>query len=586
MSGLQTAVSGLRAAQAGLYVTGHNMANSGAIGFSRQRARQAEFYSSTVLFNAKGAMQKGLGVDIASLTQIRDYFLDDAYRAENCRLGYYQIKSAAGSEVESIIGEMESQYHFQTAILDMWNALHELSAHPEGFETRSNFMAMANAFVIKVDDIYNRLLDYQHNLDSQAREAVKQINGLVDEVHALNQKIMEAESSGDHANDYRDQRNICLDQLSQIIPVEWKENTNNNVNIISEGSVLLSNGARSHVGLKYISGAYNYVEPVLTPSTEILPADTPVNQFAPLFHFDAPVNAKNGNDKGSLKGILMARGTKPANYLGETAWAAPTAPDPSDMAAYPGGASNPQYTIDLEQYGIDDRNYRNDVYSVKYCFIPQVTQQLDTIVHSAVTLINDAFAPWADLGGGAEQDPDGPFDLYGTQSYMEVFKRKKLDRWTSGAFNAETGGDYYSQYTLGNLEINPELLKDGGVNFIALSLSGDREDNRLIRRLLNDWNDRIIDLGGGEKLSVNDAYKRFVSDIGTRTSENLHFVNEQSVLVDQTETKRSQVMGVSLDEELKNMMLFQHAYDAAARILNVIDAMLDKLVNGTGRVGL
>jgi len=59
-------------------------------------------------------------------------------------------------------------------------------------------------------------------------------------------------------------------------------------------------------------------------------------------------------------------------------------------------------------------------------------------------------------------------------------------------------------------------------------------------------------------------------------------VTEQSLLTAQTDEKRSRTMGVSLDEELKNMMIYQHAYGAAARILNVIDSMLDRVINNTG----
>lgn len=64
------------------------------------------------------------------------------------------------------------------------------------------------------------------------------------------------------------------------------------------------------------------------------------------------------------------------------------------------------------------------------------------------------------------------------------------------------------------------------------------------------------------------------------------FSEEQTILATQVDNKRKQVSGVSMDEEMKNMMIYQHAYNASSRILNVIDSMIDKLVNGTGRVGL
>ncbi|NWN98688.1 MAG: flagellar hook-associated protein FlgK, partial [Bacillus sp. (in: Bacteria)] len=67
-------------------------------------------------------------------------------------------------------------------------------------------------------------------------------------------------------------------------------------------------------------------------------------------------------------------------------------------------------------------------------------------------------------------------------------------------------------------------------------------------------------------------------------SANTNMENVQ-VLVDSVEYNRQSVSGVSLDEELTNMITFQHAYNASARMITVIDEMLDKIINGMGVVG-
>jgi len=558
MSGLSVAVSGLNAAQTGLYVTGHNMANVDTEGYARQRPVQADFLYSRVGENDLGIFQKGLGTDIKGIVQLRDRFLDEAYRIENSRLGFYSVKADAGSEVEAIIGEMQSRYNFQSVLLDLWNALNELSTHPEGLETRGNFIATSVAFVTKAEDVFNRLFEYQHNLDGQIRIKVKEINGLISDIDRLNNKISEAVMAGDHANDYRDQRNVCLDKLSAILPIDIREKWDSTVSITTEGKELLANGKKTHIGLKYTAQEYSFVEPVLTPGDEILPASLPREEFTPLFTFIEPVNATYGNDSGSLKALMLSRGTRPANHRGV-----------GGLPAYPADS---------------DGDYRqgNDEYSLENCFIPMVMQDVDTLVYEVTAMINDRFAPYTAAG---LRDTAAPFDLTGTQSYTEVFKRKIMDREDAITYTRiqETPGNFYSLYTNGNLVVNPVLLQPGGANLLALSRSGDREDNRLVLELIEGWNS-LITGQSGDKVSVDDGYKQLISFIGAETSADLNFVNEQSLLTAQIDEKRGRTMGVSLDEELKNMMIYQHAYGAAARILSVIDSMLDRVINNTGAV--
>ncbi|MDR2649704.1 MAG: flagellar hook-associated protein FlgK [Clostridiales bacterium] len=555
MTSLAIAVSGLNAAQTGLQATGHNMANSETEGYTRQRSVQTDFFYSRTGENALGIFQKGLGTDIKGIVQLRDRFLDSAYRIENSRLGYYTAKAGAGNEIEAIIGETQSQNNFQSVILDLWNALNELSAHPEGMETRGNFISIAVSLVTKAADVYDRLFQYQHNLDEQIRVQVKEVNSLISRIDKLNREIARAEMSGDHANDYRDQRGVCLDKLSKILPIEYKENPDASVSVTSEGKTLLTGGYQNFIGLKYIAKEYSFVEPILSHRKDILPASTPMSEFEPLFLFNEPVNADYGNDNGSLKGLMISRGARPATYEGAAGLPPPNPADPTEVY-----------------------RYNNDVYSLENCFIPRVMRDIDELVHGIATLINDNVAP-ADAAG--VKDPAGPYDLNGAQSYTEVFRRKTMPRWNGSALIPETAGNYYTLYTTGNIEVNPALLQAGGGNLLALSPSGDRDDNRLILSLLGRWNGQLVDMNG-ERVSVNDGYNRLVAAVGAETAENLNFMNGQSVLTARTDEKRGLVMGVSLDEELKNMMVYQHAYGAAARVLNVIDSMLDRIINNMG----
>jgi len=614
MSGFQTlgvAASGMNAARAGLYVIGHNMANSSTEGYSRQRVNQANFLYSTIGYNADGPVKVGLGADIKSIRQLRWEFFDIAYREQVNKLGYYNIRAQTGQEIEAIIGELQTHYKFQQVADDVWKALQELHKDPASVAYRLNFLSSCRTFVEKANNVYDRLIDYQHNLDSQVRDTVGLINEIVSEINELNKKIVLAEAANDNANDYRDMRNVYIDKLSAMIKVDYREMKDGRVDLIVEGKQLLVNGHQSMLGLKFITGDFSFVEPVFTNSSVILPADSPVNSYIPLFDLTkTPVSDINGNDQGSLLSLLICRGAAPANYLAEGAY---FEPDPLDYAL---GQADPKYRSDY-------RTYELLRYSAQNCLIPQTMVEFDRIVTGIVTMINDAFAPYverdievpdpSDPFGIATmiitvkiQDPDGPYNMRGEQTWTEVFSRNTHERWedvtdlaTGTVYKRlvedpdENHGNFYAQYAIGNIRINPELLLDGGYNLICLTRHfGDREDNSLLLDLMEKWNTSCVDFyydpGNPDRLrlSVEEAYRRFTDNIAIKTNQAIKYVETQTIMVGRAEDKRSEVMAVSLDEEMKNMLTYQYAYNAAARILNVIDSMMDRIINNMGRVGL
>jgi flagellar hook-associated protein 1 FlgK len=97
---------------------------------------------------------------------------------------------------------------------------------------------------------------------------------------------------------------------------------------------------------------------------------------------------------------------------------------------------------------------------------------------------------------------------------------------------------------------------------------------------------RITMHGATNELTVYEAYAQFVGNLATMTQESDNIYRAQEITVNRASNERSQVSGVSMDEETANMLKYQYAYRAAARILTVVDSMLDKLINGTGRAGL
>ena len=85
--------------------------------------------------------------------------------------------------------------------------------------------------------------------------------------------------------------------------------------------------------------------------------------------------------------------------------------------------------------------------------------------------------------------------------------------------------------------------------------------------------------------TIDDYYRGMIAELGVQAQQTTRMVDNQELLVSQLENRREQVSGVSLDEEMTNMIKFQHAYNAAARVVTAMDQLLDTVVNRLGLVG-
>jgi flagellar hook-associated protein 1 FlgK len=97
---------------------------------------------------------------------------------------------------------------------------------------------------------------------------------------------------------------------------------------------------------------------------------------------------------------------------------------------------------------------------------------------------------------------------------------------------------------------------------------------------------RALAQGAPLNASWDNYYAGTVADLGTRIQTTQRTIATQEAVVSVLEGRRNEVSGVSLDEEMSNMMRFQNAYNASARVLTAMDDALDTLINRMGRVGL
>jgi flagellar hook-associated protein FlgK len=195
-----------------------------------------------------------------------------------------------------------------------------------------------------------------------------------------------------------------------------------------------------------------------------------------------------------------------------------------------------------------------------------------------------------------------------SQEYIPIFVRKseyyRYREAGPGDVNApgdwivlgENERDRYSLFTIGNFIVNPVLRNLTGYKLITLAKENpaDKSDNRILQDLLDKWADlntveglmSVKTVQSPDKMSVEDFYNRMIMGLSIEIQRYKTISESEAEVLHATDARRLSVSGVALDEEMANMLRFQHAFQAASRVFNYIDSMLDKLINGTGRVGL
>lgn len=640
MAGLFIGTTGLKTAQAALNTTAHNLSNINTSGYTRQQVTFSDTQYVRVNTSDKvSSPDYGLGVAVSEVRRIRDQFIDQAYRNENSRLGFYESQYKAIEEIEDQFGEMQG-VTYESYLINLYNSVNELAKNPTSTVARSSLIQNATAFIEKSENVYKGLKDYQTTLNTQVKNMVDSINKLGDKIYTLNKKISKIESTGiEDANDLRDERDAAIDELSKYIDITYYENDSKEVIISAEGIPFVTMGELAKMDTRVVEGT-NLVIPTW-PGYE-----------RDVYDLSTEASNVDETDKGELKGLLIARGNMVVDYT-----VVPEAPSSSDydMSTADGRAA---YQEAYNKYSKAQEYYNT---YIEPSAILSAMAGFDKLVNGIVEKINNILCPEkSEVRNNPYMAPDGTeiqayiytynsvsqqvlFDRYGREvtgtdngdgtysfssgeklymsfggaevpvdSYTysmldmdktgygmdddktvgtELFSRKGTDRYikttddsgkTIYIRNNLNETDYESLYKLGNLQINPEAAQNVGK--IPLSTVQGKEDFDRAKELVDAWDEKFASLNPDTyaKSDFMTFYNNFIGEYATLGKALGNYVSNQTTMVDGYDNQRLQSEGVSSDEELEKMIKYQQAYNAASRYVNVVNQMLEHLVTSLG----
>ncbi len=417
----------------------------------------------------------------------------------------------------------------------------------------------ATLFLERTQAIQENFKSYQRELNYKVNNAIDRINELGHTIQELNQQILKIECGGiETAMTLRDERDNALDELSALAKVDYKERADGTVRVKIENVEFVD-----EIHVYEIKGITDPVTGFVTPIWPQL-SDMGREQYTYMFDFKSgDISPTLNTDIGELKGLILSRGDRPADYRDIT------------------GKSQQEY---------ED--------GVAMSVIMNSQAELDQLTHEIITAINDIFSPtttksFVGMDGTVYNnvkvwdEENGCLGADGQKPGKELFSRRGCDRYTEVVandgsvyyvYNEEDPYDTAKMYGYQGTVVNPELLQgESGIPHL-------RKDGEpaldMAQQLVELWEKKTqtINPSNTDLCTFKEYYGRLIEDVAVTGNVYEGLSESLSGEVASIENNRQMVFGVSSDEELQNMIKYQSAYNASSRFINVISEMLEHLV--------
>jgi len=469
---LETARRALMAQQYGMSVTGHNIANAGTTGYSRQRANLS---ATAPLQTAHGFL--GTGVTVQTVSRMRDRFIDQQIRSADTALGLASSDYQILSQIEAMFNE-PSDASLSTGLSRFFAAWQDLSTNPEDAVSRNAVLAQGQALTDTFHRLSGQLTTQRSALPGELTARIDRINALAKEISDLNVTIGTGMTNGSGAGDLQDLRDSKIAELSGLANITVSGGSNGAV-MVSLGGTLIA-GSGTVLALKVTSG---------TPATI------------------------SGTSFEQLRVVTASGG------------------------------------IDVDLHGGEAGSILNAFNNT----LPDTMGRLSQLAGALIAAVNEQHT----TGYGRQQPPHtGVRFFMGTDA-------------ASMAIDLTDPSDVPgSNPSIDNIAASSKPAAAGD-NSIALLISG-----ILDKRPLASSGGATL-LGG---LSLSEFYNQIVTDIGSSVNATGATVTSQELFISQLAAQQEAIAGVSLDEEMANMIKFQNAYDAAAKMVSTVNQMYTTLL--------
>ena len=619
-AGIEIGKRSLIAHNVGLTTTGHNLSNASVEGYSRQRVMMSAFdpIYAPELNRENTPGQVGQGVVVESVKRVHDQILEGRIVSQANGKGYWEARDKYLLMVEQVYNEPKDT-SLRTRLDEFWEGWQELSLHPEEMAARRTVITRGKTLVDAIHVQYEGLKQVRDMIEDDVTATVRQVNSYLDDISSLNEEIVKVKAMGDNPNDLLDKRDLLVTKLSSVINISVDNRDPDEYTVTSGGYHLIQGRVVTHLEA----------------------ASNPLNEGYSSVKW-AGSGEETAFSGGKLAGLLELRDTDVKQEIQNLDMMAVNFIDLVNENHRAGYGLNGKSGLDFfTEYpfvnnvaGNYDRN-GDGQFDSTYLFRITGSNTLQPQEQIGLEGIMTLAGP-----KGTLEVPYHPTDtveevikrinMSGSEVVARLNKDGRLQIKASPAFDPanpdfvirhiEDSGQFLTGYTgilnnpgtagaytfdradavavlrggnltygvtptmhpsawvevNGALEADPDSIAAGfGVNG-RTAHSGDGSAALAIARLRNS------DIMVGKAPNFDEYFAATVANAGLKGEAASQALKTQELIMKKLSDLKESISGVNIDEELSQMIKFQHGYNAASRFVSEINKMLDTIINRMG----
>ena len=618
-SGIEIGKRSLLAQSQAISTAGHNISNADTEGYSRQRVNIKSFdpLYRPDLSRAETPGQIGQGVSVESIERIKDEFLEKRIVAQSNQESYWKTRDEYYVMIEGVYNE-PADISIRTNMDKFWQSWQELSLYPESKTARQAIVTRGESLVNSIQQRHNSLAGIGNIINGDIEATVEQVNSYTSQIAELNIEIEKSKAMGDNPNDLLDRRDLLTEKLSSLINVTSDNRDSDEFMIHVDGKILVQGGKARSFDLETVTDGTGYSKVIWADTdedatfsggslgalielsdkdlrSELQSLDTMTMNFVDLVN-DVHRNAVGANNTTGLD--FFVEQPFVTNALGNFDRNGDGVEDTSMIFRMTGSNQlNLQDQVGIE--GVITLSGKDG--NVEIPYFP--TDTVETVINR-INDSNSEVKAYLDknnelvLKATTSEDSSNPDFViryvedsgHFLAGYAGILNGSGAENAysfdTANAVENLTGNTQFSVAPVlnpsGYITINPAIKND--VLSVAASypdVAGFAEsgDGRAANDIASLRNSSVMI---GENKTFDDYFAESVTNVALKGEQaQLNYESQVAVMSD-LRAMRDSISGVNIDEELADIIKFQHGYNAAAKFITVVDELLDTVINRLG----
>lgn len=617
-AGIEIGKRSLMAHSTQIQTAGHNISNADTEGYSRQRVivKSFEPIYRPDLERAMVPGQIGQGCDVESINRIKDELLESRIVEQKNVESYWETRDKYYSMIESVYNE-PNDVSVRTNMDKFWQGWQELSTYPESDAARLAVVVRGQTLTNSIQQQYKSLRGIGDQINGDIEAVVKQVNDLSRQIASVNGEIVRSKGLGDNPNDLMDRRDLLVEKLSSLINVTVTQKDPDEFMIHTDGQIIVqgslarqietvgqldNNGygklmwSDTKLDAEFHGGTLGALVELRDKDirTEIQSLNTMALNFADLVN-DVHRNAIGKNNTTGLDFFVQHDFVE--NVNGNYDRNGDGVEDTSYIFRMTGtNALKMQEQIGLS--GTMTINGASGNIDVAYFSTDTVEDVINRINDSngevkAYLDRNSCLVLKATSSKGMENPDfvirhveDSGMFLTGYSGILQGsgadnaydFNRANAVDVLAGAQFAVSPVLNPSAY----IEVNGLIQND--VSSVAAAFKNSQgfaepSDGRAAVEMAAIRNTKIMI---GSQRTFDDYFADTITNVGLKGEQAQNQLATQNKIMGDLRDLRDSISGVNIDEELADIIKFQHGYNVAAKFISVQDELLDTLINRLG----